>query len=192
MESKGDRSSNKTLKSNRDGGVTAIDGAAKHSLRSDAASPVSGIERLFTRFLHWLYPEKRKAARHSYPPIVSYLGAAQSTRSYQVADISVAGFYMLTIERWLPGTEIPVTLERTDLGGTGFGKSITLLSTVVRTGPTGVGFSFALTDSEGSLAVASEGMDSPHGAGATLRDMERFLEGLELSEFNVPELERAS
>jgi len=106
--------------------VTAINAAARPSLGSSRTASIPAKDKLVTRFLRWLYPDQRKTPRHSYPPIVSYLGVAHATRSYQVADISASGFFMITVDRWLHGTQMPVTLERTDLGGTGFGKSITL------------------------------------------------------------------
>jgi hypothetical protein len=192
------------MQANRDGlsqeittGATAIDTAGK---RSPGAQPVESptatntMNKLFARFLRWLYPEQRKAHRHSYPPIVSYLGAVHTTRPYPVADVSASGFFMVTPERWLPGTEMPVTLERTDVGGAGFGKSITLLSTVVRTGPSGVGFSFAVPDSKESFAnpSKSENGSALGGHWATRGDLEKFLDGLKLEEYEVPELERAS
>ena len=154
----------------------------------------SAKEPLFTRFLRWLYPDKRKAQRCSYPPIVSYLGAVHTTRPFQIADVSLKGFYMITLERWLPGTTMLVTLERTDLGGSGFGKSITLLATVARTGLNGIGFSFCFADDE-EAASSSSKLESPtslHGGGATKEDIEKFLEGLNLSNFDASELERAS
>jgi len=154
--------------------VTAINAAARPSLGSSGTASIPAKDKLVTRFLRWLYPDQRKTPRHSYPPIVSYLGVAHATRSYQVADISASGFFMITVDRWLHGTQMPVTLERTDLGGTGFGKSITLLSTAVRSGPTGVGFSFVLPDAE------AQGV------------LESFIEGLKLNEYNAGDLERAS
>lgn len=159
-----------------------------------ASNPtISAKEPLFTRFLRWLYPDQRKAQRHSYPPIVSYLGAVHTTRAYQIADISLKGFYMITLERWQPGTTILITLERTDLGGSGFGKSITLLSTVARTGPNGVGFSFSVAGNEaasGSSRLAST--SAFPGSRVSEEDIGKFLEGVNLPDFDDSELERAS
>jgi hypothetical protein len=177
--------------------ATAIDTAGR---RSPGVRPVdspagkNAMNKLLNRFLRWLYPEQRKARRHSYPPIVSYLGAVHTTRPYPVADVSASGFFMVTPERWLPGTEMPVTLERTDIGGAGFGKSITLLSTVVRTGPSGVGFSIAVVESKegGAETSKSENGSALGGHWATRGDLEKFLDGLKLEEYEVAELERAS
>jgi hypothetical protein len=180
-------SSNERKKGGKDGREDAV-GA------QDSRSTTGAKEPLFTRLLRWLYPDKRKAQRCSYPPIVSYLGAVHTTRPYQIADISLKGFYMITLERWLPGTTMLVTLERTDLGGSGFGKSITLLSTVARTGLNGIGFSFCIAD-EGEVASGFSKLDSASSlpvSGASKDDLNLFLEGLNLSTFDASELERAS
>jgi len=177
--------SHEAKKGGMDGQEAAV--AAPDS-RSTAKEP------LFTRFLRWLYPDKRRAERCSYPPIVSYLGAVHSTRPYQIADISLKGFYMITLERWLPGTTMVVTLERTDLGGSGLGKSITLLSTVARTGLNGIGFSFCIAD-DGEAASGSSKSDSASSlpvSTATKDDLKTFLDGLNLSNFGDSDLERAS
>ena len=186
MASIHERSSHE-VKGGLEGSVAAADVAGSRST-------TSAKEPLFTRFLRWLYPDKRKAQRCSYPPVVSYLGAVHSTRPYQIADISLKGFYMITLERWLPGTTMLVTLERTDLGGSGLGKSITLLSTVARTGLNGIGFSFCIAENEEAASDPSK-LDSASefpGGGASKEDVKKFLEGLNLSNFDVPEMERAS
>jgi hypothetical protein len=156
-------------------GVTAIDAPTQHSNQKPP---------LFARFLRWLYPDQRKTNRHAMPPLVAYLGAVRTSKVFEVGDVSTAGFYMLTKERWLPGTEMPVTLQRTD--GEDLPATITLLTKVVRVGTDGVGFSFPM-----SGAVASENDDPRQGVWAIEEDLKQFLDGLHLSEYE-PELERAS
>ncbi len=132
-------------------------------------------DSLITRFLRWIYPDQRNAARHPVPPLIAFLGTARSSPQYGVGDISAVGFFMLTPERWLPGTEMPVTLQRTDAGGPDHADAITVLSTVVRTDSDGVGFAFVLPK--------SEQVDSgdPLGTWATKKHLDRFLHGLKLS-----------
>ena len=156
-------------------GVTAIDALKHHSNQKPP---------LFARFLRWLYPDQRKTNRHAMPPLVAFLGAVRTSKVFEVGDVSTAGFYMLTKERWLPGTEMPVTLQRTD--GEDIPATITLLSKVVRAGDDGVGFSFALAE-----AVAVESDDPRPGIWAIEEDLKQFLDGLHLSDYE-PELERAS
>ncbi len=178
-----------------DGGVSSIDAAAGHSpVSADTNPSLRTKDKLFTRFLRWLYPDQRKTLRHTFPPIISYLGTLRTSPPYRVGDVSLSGFYMLTTERWLPDTEMPVTLSRIDAERDVSKESITLLSRVVRTGPDGVGFVFALSDSGKSAArsVESKGANSHPEGWASRKDVEKFLEGLKLSEFNPPEMERAS
>ena len=143
-------------------------------------------EPLITRLLRWIYPDQRHANRHPVPPLVAYLGTAKTSPAYRVGDVSAVGFYMVTRERWLPGTEMPVTLQRTDTAKWDFALALTVLSTVVRTGVDGVGFSFV---------VASVDVTSPEGrpgSWASQEDLNQFLKGIELSKPGEHDLERAS
>ena len=102
--------------------------------------------RLVKRFLHWLYPDKRRSDRHPEPPLVAYLGTVRLSQPFPVSDISSNGFYMLTTERWLPGIVIPMTLARTGTHGTDPADCIIVETKVVRSGPDGVGFAFVLPE----------------------------------------------
>lgn len=94
---------------------------------------------------------------------------------------------MLTRERWLPGTYLPVSLERADLFGTRRGEFITVQAMVVRNGEDGVGFAFLLGNEEGEV------IDSLLGARwVTKRRMADFLVGLRQSEaVDAEEMSRA-
>lgn len=138
---------------------------------------------LMKRLMRWLVPDQRVANRHTMPPLTAYLGMVRTSKEFKVADVSVAGFYMLTDERWIPGTGFPVTLERTDEAGQG--RTLTVFATVVRASNDGVGFSF--------LSSADEEQQSGDGTGAKrvdLTQVAQFLKGLPLSEGDS--LERAS
>ena len=71
-------------------------------------------EPLMKRLMRWIVPDQRVATRHTMPPVIGYLGQVRSSKEYKIGDISVAGFYMITEERWITGSGFPVTLERTD------------------------------------------------------------------------------
>jgi hypothetical protein len=189
MELNRESFSNEALNNNGRGGIGVPDAGAKPLTKAPRA-----VYGLFSLFLRWLYPEQRKTHRHSFPPIISYLGAMQTSHAYRVADIGLCGFYMLTVERWLPGTEFPVTLKRIDREGNQRKEPVTLLSRVVRHGPDGVGFSFAVADHEVAAAETPklERLNPSIGPWASYMDLEMFLEGLQLAEFDAPELERAS
>lgn len=137
------------------------------------------------RLIRWICPDQRVANRHTMPPLTAWLGMIRSSKEYQVGDVSVAGFYMITEERWIPGTSFPVTLERTDEAG--MGRSLTVHASVVRSGDDGVGFTFLQTPVE-------ESADGPTGTNAKvdLTKLAQFLKGLPLSSSDPEQLERAS
>ena len=140
---------------------------------------------LMKRLFRWLVPDQRVANRHAMPPLIAYLGLVRSSKEYKVGDISVAGFYMITDERWILGTGFPVTLERTDEQGQG--QSVTLFSTVARIGEDGVGFTFV-------QPVTEE--DAAGGSHASMRldltKLAQFLKGIPLASSDSNGLERAS
>ena|SRR5579863_1575300 len=140
---------------------------------------------LMKRLMRWIVPDQRVANRHGMPPVVAFLGLARSSKEYKIGDISIAGFYMVTEERWIPGTGFPVTLERTDDGAQG--ETLTVFCTAVRIGPDGMGFTF--------LQPPEAEKQSGEAHGTTRMDLTKlaqFLKGLPLSEPNPESYERAS
>ena len=137
---------------------------------------------LMKRFMRWLVPDQRVANRHPVPPLIAYLGMVRSTKQYQISDVSVAGFYMITEERWVLGTGFPVTMERTDAAGSG--NKVTIHATVVRTGADGVGFTFLQPADQDAKADANARID--------LTALAQFLKGLPLSDTGSDGFERAS
>ncbi|WP_162601423.1 hypothetical protein [Occallatibacter savannae] len=136
------------------------------------------------RLIRWICPDQRVANRHTMPPLIAWLGMVRSSKEYKIGDVSVAGFYMITEERWVPGTSFPVTLERTDDGG--IGRSLTVQASVVRAGDDGVGFTF-LQD------AAEQEAEGPTGSNSRvdLTKLAQFLKGLPLAA-DSSQFERAS
>lgn len=64
--------------------------------------------------------------------------------SRTIQNISSTGFYLVTKERWLPGTMVTMTLQRTDMAheNSRTEPHISVLSKVVRLDEYGVGFDF--------------------------------------------------
>lgn len=141
-------------------------------------------EPLMKRLIRWMCPDQRVANRHTMPPLTAWLGMVRSSKEYKVGDVGVAGFYMITEERWVPGTSFPVTLERTD--GAGSGRTFTVQASVVRAGDDGVGFTF-LQDAAGKNADGITGMNNR----VDLTKLAQFLNGLQLSP-DSDQFERAS
>lgn len=147
-------------------------------------TPSRAKEPLMKRLIRWIVPDQRVATRHPLPALSAYLGLVRSSKQYRVADISIAGFYLITEERWIVGTGFPVTLEREDEAAKG--QTLTVFSTVVRTGIDGVGFTFLYTkeEQENDAGRPSSRVD--------LTDLAQFLKGLPLAPPSAESLERAS
>lgn len=148
-------------------------------------TPSQAKEPLMKRLIRWICPDQRVANRHAMPPLIAWLGTVRTSKEYKVGDVSVAGFYMITEDRWIPGTSFPVTLERTDEAG--MGRSLTVHATVIRSGEDGVGFTFLQN-------TAEQTADGPTGSDTRvdLTKLAQFLKGLPLGNPASDQLERAS
>jgi len=127
---------------------------------------------MYLRFLRWMFPEvnQRRAKRFSTSNLVAYYWTGGAPFSYQVGDISATGVFLLTKERWAPGTLIQMTLQPQS-GKVSNDNSISVLSEVVRWGENGSGFNFILKDYENVMNYGiqpSEAQDR--------KSVERFLQ----------------
>jgi Flp pilus assembly protein TadG len=93
--------------------------------------------------------------------------------AHDVRDISSTGLYLLTEQRWYPGTLVKISLQRNGVTDTDPDRSITVSGKVVRSGADGVGLSLVLPEkhsAHGHLA-GGNGADRP----TFLRFLKRFL-----------------
>lgn len=95
----------------------------------------------FQKLLNPDPPEPRKAAREALHGLAAYFFTGGDPRAHAIRDISATGLYVLTEERWYPGTVVRMTL--TDQGKPGSERSLTVHASVVRWGNDGVGLQFA-------------------------------------------------
>ena len=93
--------------------------------------------------------------------------------AHGIRDISSSGLYVVTEERWYPGTLVLMTLQRNDLGEEMAERSIAVQSRAVRWGPDGVGLQFVLPDEEDRRRG-----DAPLLDAAGRKEFEHFLEQL--------------
>ena len=96
----------------------------------------------FIKFLRWLSTDRRGSKRHPLPGLVAYYWTGGAPQAFHIADISTNGLYLLTDERWFPGTMILMTLQRTNTDGDDPDDFISVLTKVIRWGTDGVGLSF--------------------------------------------------
>jgi uncharacterized membrane protein (UPF0127 family) len=126
-----------------------IDQAAELQIAQQRLAEKDGIEAdvvqnasWFIRFLRWLSTDRRGSKRHPLPGLVAYYWTGGAPQAFHIADISTNGLYLLTDERWFPGTMILMTLQRTNTDGDDPDDFISVLTKVIRWGTEGVGLSF--------------------------------------------------
>lgn len=111
----------------------------------------TGPPRLSERFKRWLQPgaplasDRRRAHRRYVPGMVAHYYTGGAPKPHDVADISMSGFYLLTEDRWMPGTMIQMTLQKPCAKGERK-QSIPVLSKIVRRGSDGVAAEFVMPD----------------------------------------------
>lgn len=96
----------------------------------------------FIRFLRWLSTDRRASKRHPLPGLVAYYWTGGAPQAFHIGDMSTVGIYLLTDERWFPGTMILMTLQRTNTDGDDPDDFISVLTKVIRWGADGVGLTF--------------------------------------------------
>jgi hypothetical protein len=131
--------------------------------------------QLRTWIQRWWSPDPRKAPRVKEPGLAAYYWNGAAPVAHGVRDISSSGLYVVTEERWYPGTLVLMTLQRTDHGEEYAERSIAVQSRAVRWGPDGVGLQFILTDDQDLRVGKSTMMDA-----ASREEFELFLAQLKL------------
>ena len=92
--------------------------------------------------------------------------------AHTIRDISSSGLYVLTGERWYPGTVIRMTLA--DRRQPSAERSITVYAGVVRWGNDGVGLQFLVPDGKNMRRGVVEGASGPTG-GASRAQITEFM-----------------
>jgi len=121
----------------------------------------------------WWSPDPRKAPRSEAHGLAAYYWNGAAPVAHGIRDISASGLYVVTEERWYPGTLVLMTLQRTDCGEEVAERSIAVQSRAVRWGPDGVGLQFILAGDEDYRKGKTPMLDA-----AGRREFERFLEHL--------------
>ena len=131
--------------------------------------------QLRTWIERWWSPDPRKAPRIKEPGLAAYYWNGAAPVAHGVRDISSSGLYVVTEERWYPGTLVLMTLQRTDHGEEYAERSIAVQSRAVRWGPDGVGLQFILADDQDLRQGKAAIMDA-----ASREEFELFLAQLKL------------
>lgn len=125
---------------------------------------------LKTWLRNWLSSDRRRSPRQPLPSLVAYYFTGSAPRAFQITDISSGGFYVLTEERWCPGTLVRMTLQRTDSSGKNVDDSIAVQSLIVRWVSDGMGLAFVVSRADLNESLRENGVDK--------KTLERFLRKL--------------
>jgi hypothetical protein len=124
----------------------------------------------------WWSPDPRRAPREPAPGLAAYYWTGAPPEPHSIRDISATGLYLVTEERWYPGTLVLMTLQRTANGEETAEHTIQVHSRAVRWGNDGVGLQFVLPDSKD----AQSGQQLLVNA-VDRKELDRFLQGLRKS-----------
>ena len=107
------------------------------------------------RFLRSLFSdrERRTAERRALPGLVAFYWDGGTPIAHDVQEISSTGLYLLTDQRWYPGTVIAMTLQWIPAKDSDPDRSIAVQVRAIRHGADGVGLAF----------VAAVELDPTHG-----------------------------
>ena len=118
-------------------------------------------------------PDLRKAPREPSPNVAAYYWTGAAATAHGIRDISSTGLYVITEERWYPGTLILMTLQDTAEGEESGERSISVHSRAVRWGDDGVGLQFIPQD----VQAESAGFDAQE-KGVNRKKLDQFLRRL--------------
>lgn len=104
--------------------------------------------------------DPRRGSRKQEPPVEAFFWNGGKPAAHAVQNISPNGFYMVTDERWLEGTFIVMTLQRTLNYSNGNHHSLVVLSKVVHIGDDGVGFQFVPVEQATPSQLPPEGSNA--------------------------------
>ena len=131
-------------------------------------------QKTFQRFFEGLSSLERRIAERLKPPnLVAHSGNCMVPWTHDIQDISSTGLYLLTDQRWDPGTMVMLSLQAPGAPASDPDGSIMVQAKVVRQDTDGVGFAFVLPEEP------SPGAQSVHSAGADRKTFQRFLERLQ-------------
>ena len=118
----------------------------------------------------WWSPDPRKAPRQPSPGLAAYYWTGDQPEPHGIRDISNTGVYVVTEERWYPGTLVVMTLQNTDDGEEINERSIAVQTRAVRWGHDGVGLQFVFSKRNDVLSQTNKSRKA-----ATPRELESFL-----------------
>jgi hypothetical protein len=129
------------------------------------SKPKSWLERLL--FGDDTPNDARKAERLALTGLAAYFWDGGAPKAHDILNISDTGLYVVTDERWYPGTLVQMTLKKTTSDGKKIESSISLMACANRWGNDGVGLGFVVHDPRKPRHGENDGVDRA--------ELDRFL-----------------
>jgi hypothetical protein len=117
-----------------------------------------------------LSKDRRTAERLPSAGLAAYYWTGAAPAEHGIRDISSTGLYLVTDERWYPGTVVTMTLQKKPDAAQGSERSIAVQSKAVRWGTDGVGLEFVLPESNDRRRGKN-----PAGGGIDRKALDEFL-----------------
>jgi hypothetical protein len=114
--------------------------------------------------------EPRKAQRATLPGLAAFFWTGGSPQAHAIRNVSSTGLYVVTEERWYPGTLVQMTLKKTGIPGVSPESSISLMAKASRWGNDGVGLAFMVRD-----ARNPRNGDAAQDGAIDREELDRFL-----------------
>jgi len=141
------------------------------AIAEPAAQQVKPMKNWLQRLLSPDPPMPRKSPREALPGLTAYFWTGGAPIAHDIQDVSPSGLYVVTEERWYPGTVIRMTL--TDCTEPTAERSITVNATSIRWGNDGVGLRFAFQDDKDQSRGQSASLD-----GVNRKQLDQFMQRL--------------
>jgi len=120
-----------------------------------------GSRNWFARLLLGDPVDPRIASRETLPGLIAYFFTGGTPVGNGVRDISTTGMFVVTEERWYPGTVVRITL--TDRHNPTIERSITVNAKAVRWGGDGVGLEFVMEGTKRRKSLNTDRMERANG-----------------------------
>lgn len=134
------------------------------------------VKRLFQKLSG---RERRKADRGLIPGLVAYYWDGGAPVAHEIRQISSAGMYLLTEQRWYLGTVLIMRLQLTDSTAPEAERSIAVQTKVAWIGPDGIGLAFASPTGSTSLNGGHAGQNNVAGKKAVEQFVRRCFQDID-------------
>jgi Flp pilus assembly protein TadG len=138
------------------------------------------MEDKMAPFMGWfkgsLPRQRRKVERQDTSEVVAHYWDGGAPAAHTIRDLSASGLFVVTEQRWYPGTMVMMTLQRKDSFDGEADRSITVQSKVVRSGTDGVALIFVPEENGHKHAANGASNGNGHFATAGRKAISKFLQ----------------